>query len=214
MARGEVGCGSLLALVSAFPTWLQIVIPGLIILIIVGAATGDTSDKNGDSGTKTEQAATPPAPKPTPAPTEKHNTPTTPPPPPSVREQIQGIVDDVDPGDRVRKLRVSRTGKQYEVAIDFDASENLTKGLTKDGFKLDIQDLYTEIYTSDVAHRISIVDITVYYTLVDKYGNESKDPVYETVMTGRTARKINWDNVDAVDFDHLWTLVFIHPAFK
>ncbi len=186
----------------AAPKWVRItiyVVLGLAVLVVIGTLAG--SEEQGseqvsretteeESGGETAKA-------------------------PSPREQLRAIVEDVGPGDEIRKIVFeNQGGGKLGVFVDFDGGESLTGGLTTKGIEVDSRETYEAIYTSDVANRINIVVLDAFLPLIDQRGNVSQESVYQTALRRQDARRTNWENAEIVDFDGLVDIVFKHPAIQ
>ncbi|MBI4474182.1 MAG: hypothetical protein HY646_16040 [Acidobacteria bacterium] len=112
----------------------------------------------------------------------------------------------------------SADSRCFQVHIDFNANKPVFSS-PKRMVEGDIGGLYYLIYAPEEKNpNICRVSITAFLPLVDKYGNESDEPVYTTELAATEAGKINW-NVDRVQLQYtiiprVWTARSIHPALE
>lgn len=114
-----------------------------------------------------------------------------------------------------RKVEISEQGGGYTVAVDFNASDNLSSKMRKTGMEGKMSEIYISLFTSD--ENIASVEISAYFPLVDKYGNESEGLVYQSELTKEEAGKVNWQTDGPTPrlrvLPAIWETEFIHPAF-
>ncbi len=96
--------------------------------------------------------------------------------------------------------------------VEYNADENLSSGLTKDGIEFEMIDIYETIFTS--GEDISYGAVSAYLPLVDQFGSESVDVAYETRLDGKVGARINWENAIGLDFDQLWDVLFAIQEFQ
>jgi hypothetical protein len=117
-------------------------------------------------------------------------------------------------GDKVRSIGiVPQIQAGYGVFVQFEASQNLTNGLTNAGVKFDTEGAYKSIYASPVAQQVRTASMTAWLPLADQFGNTSDQPVFKTILDGRTGRRITWDAVHGLDFAPLWQVAMQSPTF-
>lgn len=130
----------------------------------------------------------------------------------SPEQQIEELIKDRF-GDKLREVRVTpQQNGGFGVFAAFNMSDNLTTSMTKRGVEIDMRDAYKALYTSP--YDVRQAKIVAYGPLQDKFGNGSQDAVFTTSMNSDVGNKINWDNYMALDFNQLWKVSFIHPAFR
>lgn len=116
----------------------------------------------------------------------------------------------------LRNIDLAMENNNAFVIINYNASDNLTKGLIATGIKSKMSDLYFKLYKSGLP--IGSVSVCAYMPLTDKYGNESDDIVYTTRLEKEEAAKINWSADDAtlkmVVLPKVWNTLFLHPALS
>jgi hypothetical protein len=138
-------------------------------------------------------------------------------------DQIKAIVSDQLEGlnnmkkDKLRQVEVvSNDTSSWDVAIEFNASDNLSMNLRKSGIESQMSELYIALFQS--GKDIQNVSITAYYPLVDEYGNENDRVVYMTKLEKPEVEKINWEaNSSSLKLSILpqvWTTLSLHPEFK
>ena len=94
----------------------------------------------------------------------------------------------------------------------FKIAENLTNGLTKDGARIDTEDILK--YAQ--AEYLNLAEVHVYGTadMVDTYGNTKTEQVVALIYSRATLNKINWDGVDFHDMWNIADSAVVHPAFR
>lgn len=108
---------------------------------------------------------------------------------------------------------VEQAGGGYGVLVDFDASENLTTGMTKGGMERDMWQSYEALYTEAEAD-VRTAMMTAYFPTTDQMGNDSETPVYQTELDRETAEQVNWENAVALEWDSIWEVTLLHPEFQ
>jgi len=115
--------------------------------------------------------------------------------------QVQGLRWDIQPspdGDIV-------TAK-------FKIAENLTKGLTKDGARIDTMDILK--YAQQAHPNLAEVHVDASADMTDQYGNTTDDQVVTLVYTRATLNKINWHGLKFQDVWNIADSAEVHPAFQ
>jgi len=114
----------------------------------------------------------------------------------------------------LRDINLAMDNNEASVIISYNADENLTTNMTLTGIKGKMGELYTKLYKNHLP--IKSVSVCAYMTLSDKYGNNSDDIVYTTVLSKEEAAKVNWSTDDAVlkytILPKVWTDTYLHPA--
>lgn len=218
---------SLIALVvglikpSLFSRWIKnptrkkvgLILGGLVFVFFIGF--GMTTD------TQTATTSTEPA---TQTETVK-NDPTSAPEAPvlSEQDQIKKLVSDQLKGqnnmkkDNLKSVEVSEVEDGgWNVAVEFNASDNLSTSLRKKGIESDMSELYIALYKS--GKDIQTTTITAYFPLQDQYGNVNDRAIYQSVLTKEESSKVNW-NVDQSSLKlsilpGVWDTTLLHPEFK
>ena len=73
-------------------------------------------------------------------------------------------------------------------------------------------DAYEVIYAAEVP--VAGASITAYATLVDGFGRESEEVVYQTFLDARTASRVNWEKTYLVRAELVWSTVYRHPLLE
>jgi hypothetical protein len=167
--------------------------------------------------------STPSSPTPTAATTPTTAAGNTPQDPPS---QIKAIVTNVLQGqtnesgeNKLRSITVATdTDDSYDVLVEFNANNNFTNSMAKNGIEIEMSDVYIALYTSAIAQKIKIVDVKAYLPLTDKYGNTQDGVVYGSVLDGSDAAQINW-SVDKATLElqilpGVWTTTIVNSSFQ
>lgn len=175
------------------PKSILAVVGAILLLIIVGKACGhggkeDSSSTSTSNSTSSSNAAAA-------APT----TPQGPKPPANVK----ALNISPPPGPDVDVVTA-----RYKIG------ENLTKGLTKDGARIDTVDILK--YIKAAYPNLTEVHVDATADMVDQYGNTSEDQVATLIYSRATLDKINWDNFN---FQNIWNIPIadsaeVHPAFQ
>ncbi len=156
--------------------------------------------------------------------TQKPNEPTNPPAPTlSEQDQIRMLVSDQLKGknnmkkDSLRSLEVTeQEGGDWNVAVEFNASDNLSANLRKASIETKMSEIYISLFNS--GKNIETVSVGAYFPLVDQYGNENDGIVYASSLGAEEAKKVNW-NADSASLrltilPRVWTTTMLHPEFR
>lgn len=218
---------SLIALVvglvkpSVFGRWIKnptrkkvgLILGGLVFVFFIGFGMTTDTQKAKTSTEPATQAQT------------SNNEPTSAPEAPALSEQdqIKKIVSDQLKGqnnmkkDNLKSVEVSevKTGG-WDVAVEFNASDNLSTNLRRKGIESDMSELYITHYKS--GKDIKTVSISAYFPLQDQYGNINDRVVYASTLDSEEASKVNW-NADQSSLKlsilpGVWTTTMLHPEFK
>jgi len=102
----------------------------------------------------------------------------------------------------------------WGVFVEFNANDNLTTNLTKQGIEMDMSDIYTALYTSGLDVRSA--SAAGYLSLADKYGNTSDVMVFKSILKSDVASKVNWHSDKATlelqILPGLWTTTILNRA--
>lgn len=79
------------------------------------------------------------------------------------------------------------------ILVSVTAQDNFTKGMVRDGIKLDAFVIEQAIWTRPVT--ANQVYVGFYGQTVDRYGNESTSLIANVTLTRETAAKFNWKNL-------------------
>jgi hypothetical protein len=197
---------------TRLPRWGKWTVGIVSALVVFGLATGeDEGESDGSKVTPTTVEAQPSAESgdrasvKTPA---RSTTPSVPRPPASTR--IRFLLAD-EFGDQFVSARVSHaaSGGQIVVAA-YNEDDDLSIDLTELAIEEEMIDAYMALFTSpDLNVREAEIDARV--KLVDRFGNESYGPGWDTRMTAAVGKRIQWDRRDSLDFEGLWETTFKRP---
>lgn len=146
-----------------------------------------------------------------------------PPKPVSEDDQIRNIVSNLLKGSNnmdnqyVRKIDVvEQVNGGWGVFVEYNADDNLTTNLRKTGIEKTMSEIYIALYTSNKDVRSA--SVAAYFPLVDRYGNESEDVIYKSILDKAEAEKVNW-NADSSTLKlsilpEVWTTSILHPEFR
>ncbi len=137
-----------------------------------------------------------------------------------IAQTVNGVLsgNNADGEPYLRNLSASTsTDGLWDIAVDFNASQNLTSGLTLDGIKMKSTDLYQGLYTSGV-NNIEQVIVSAYLPGMDRYGNTTDTLAYRSELDGDVAAKVNW-NADKATLElqvlpGLWNTLWVWPALQ
>lgn len=182
----------------------QVLITYISIAIVSFVAFGVTADKTKLPAQQTaaQPQQQPQAPKATPEPTPVKA--------PSIEEQIEKIIKDAT-NDNFKKATIAHDADgRLIVLTEFSGKENLTTSMTRKGTYMYGADIFQKIYSA--GFPIKEVKETIYLPLVDKYGNSADEPVVRMTLKAETAKKINWEGVDKLEFAKVADTAWTHPA--
>jgi hypothetical protein len=109
---------------------------------------------------------------------------------PALKEVLSGDNNDSPSVPKLRSFRYyPDTGRAN---VDFNMDQNLTMGLTRDGLKMEMSQVYTALFHGSRVH-VQSAAVTAWGPLQDQYGNVRYEPVYGTTLTRDVADQINWD---------------------
>lgn len=128
------------------------------------------------------------------------------------KEQLEKIIQQATQEKLKRLDIIVRADGKLAPDIYFSGSENLSTSLTKKSVYKDGADLFEKIYTSGLP--IYEVREFIYLPLTDKYGNTSDNVVVRMSLKNETALKINWKNVNKLEFDKVADSSWTHPALN
>lgn len=200
----------------ALATWskkAKIVVSSIFaILLVIGMASGGSKPSTGTTGATTPQpTAVVEKTKPTEAPALSES------------EQIKAIVTEQLKGtnnmkrDNLKKVDVSEAvGGGWNVAVEFNAGDNLSTKLRKTGIEKKMSEIYISLYTS--GKDIKTVSVAAFFPLADQYGNESDGIVYKSTLAKEEANKVNWSadgsTLRLSILPKVWTTIMLHPEFR
>jgi len=109
---------------------------------------------------------------------------------PAVKDVLSGNNNDDPSQPKLRNFEYF--SDTQHVNVDFNIDQNLTEGLTKDGIKKEMSDIYIAIF-----HKSSVpvksAAVAAWGQVQDQYGNTKYAVVYGTKMTSDVAGQINWN---------------------
>ncbi|MBA7714134.1 hypothetical protein ES703_123150 [subsurface metagenome] len=104
----------------------------------------------------------------------------------------------------------------WGVFVEYNAGDNLWNGLIKAGIEKKMSEIYIALYTS--TYDIRAASVSAYFPLIDKYGKQSDDVVYKSMLSKNEADKTNWAADSAfLKLDILptvWTTSILHLDFR
>jgi hypothetical protein len=98
------------------------------------------------------------------------------------------------------------------VVPHFKGNEGWDNDGTRKAMILQTRDLFNKLFNSGLP--ISKAVAMIQGNLIDKYGNENNSNVMKCTLTDTTSAKINWKNINQVDFKSVLDNVWIHPALR
>lgn len=133
---------------------------------------------------------------------------------PSIESKIETICKD-QLGSKFIEVEIRDNAGQPGTKIvvpKFKGNEGWDNEGTRKAMIMQTRDLFNKLFSSDLP--ISKCVAMIKFPMVDKYGNESNDNVMKCTLTDTTAAKINWKNVNQIDFKPVLDDVWIHPALR
>jgi hypothetical protein len=94
------------------------------------------------------------------------------------------------------------------VTAKFKVSDNFTKGLIKDGARINTVDILK--YVQAAYPNLAEVDVIAVADMVDVYGRTSVDQVATLTYSRATLDKIDWNNFD---FKNIWNVPIAFPVW-
>ena len=110
------------------------------------------------------------------------------------------------------QVKITGTAPQHPVVIRWQISENLTRGMTRDGAIIDIQEMLCAIHKSGFGYATIRFEGT--FTLVDVYGRESDSVIIRADYSKRNVAKMNWDNILLENIPEIADAWYEHPDFR
>jgi len=107
---------------------------------------------------------------------------------------------------------VASSGTADYLAIDINASDNLTPGLQKTSMLVDSIDVFKKAFAE--RPDINSLKLVWYLDLVDQKGNESTGVVMRVRVTRGNATTINWDNVLMDNLPKIADEYWEHPLYS
>jgi hypothetical protein len=133
---------------------------------------------------------------------------------PSIESKIETICKD-QLGSKFIEVEIRDNAGQpgtKMVVPKFKGNEGWDNDGTRKAMIIQTRDLFNKLFNSDLP--ISKCVAMIKFPMVDKYGNESNDNVMKCTLTDTTAAKINWKNVNQIDFKPVLDDVWIHPSLR
>jgi hypothetical protein len=93
------------------------------------------------------------------------------------------------------------------IQIHFRASSELRKAMLADS-----ADVFERLFSAGVPIHEAVTFI--YWDVADRYGNKPEDVVMKVYLTGETAQKINWENINRYAFDQVADDIWEIPALR
>ncbi len=129
-----------------------------------------------------------------------------------IKSRIEKTMNDLF-GRTLKKVKVTpHVDGGYLVQVEFKESV-ITPGWAREAIEYEMQQAYEKLYAaSDLEIRRASVAAVVGFH--DKFGNESEDIAYKTVLDADVAKKINWENISSVNFTEVWQTTYLAPEFQ
>jgi hypothetical protein len=109
----------------------------------------------------------------------------------------------------------SRANGCLDVYIAFKVTPGVLSDWSADGIRYQMEQVYEGAYSDDELRRwVCSVRASASGVLTDSRGNETRDILYTTSMTGEVADTVNWKNTFDVNFPSIWTVEYAHPEFE
>lgn len=110
-----------------------------------------------------------------------------------IKKLVQGKLEGTNnmgyPYEDTIEVEQALNGK-YNVLVEFNADDNLSKGMIKTGIQIKIAEILKPLFTE----RGDVQEVTVIalFPLQDKYGRSFRGGVYKAVLNTGEASKVNW----------------------
>jgi hypothetical protein len=139
------------------------------------------------------------------------------------KEKVETVISDKLSGkNNLSKTKLIKVNVVNQIDgglgafIEFNADDNLTTNLRKMGIESDMSEIYQILYDGDL--NVTAASISAYFPLADKYGNETSEVVYKSILDKTEADKINWSADSATlkleIVPSIWTTSILHPEFQ
>lgn len=200
-------------------SWLQRIVTGFVILLILGALSDDNSapDQSTAEAAPQHKSGTPRSPSPSasvakaiaaaippvaaapPATTVRRN---------SVRARIADAVKHGEylSGSKGVRVSTTKTTGGYNVTVSHHLMDRLLTSFTRSGAKNDAKAIFQDVFESSDRRRVRSVTVVATGKLMDGLGRESRGAAYTVSLEGSLGRRINWDNASVIDFGRLWNV--------
>lgn len=110
---------------------------------------------------------------------------------------------------RITGVEVANNSNKKVISVKLNADENLTNKMTRLGM---LDDTSKTLKALSKFKNVSNYRIWWYYTMVDKYGNESEDVIMKVELTNKTLSKINWNNFMPENYPSIADFYWQHPS--
>ena len=146
------------------------------------------------------------------------------PTPLSEQDQIKQIISNELKGNNNRSepyLRNTNVSQQadgtWNVAVEYNADDNLTKNMIKEGMETTMSKIYEDLYRNN-SHNIGLATVSAFFPMTDKYGNTQDDIVYTSQLASDEAQKVNWSEdsawLELKILPGVWDTIFLSPSFQ
>lgn len=138
--------------------------------------------------------------------------------PKTPEEQLKQAATNAIGKDKIRNVDVvKQVDGGYGVFVEFNADDNLSTGLLKDGIKKDMSDVYIALYHNS-GQDVRQASVAAYMPVTDTYGNTSDAVVWKSVLKKDEASKINYNETKAVlelnIIPNVWTTTVLNASFR
>jgi hypothetical protein len=129
-------------------------------------------------------------------------------------EEIESIVNETIESEKITEMNINEYEGNYEIDITFEATENFSANMTKNGIHRDIVDVTLDLQASE--YYVTYFLATATLPLTDDAGNEEHGQVVSASFNGDTIEELNADN-ETFLYDNLENVAdgySAHPDFR
>jgi hypothetical protein len=110
------------------------------------------------------------------------------------------------------KAEVRDLGNGKILAIDYNASDNLTKKLIIEGIMLDFKNNASKLFNQ--MPDIAGLDVKAYFGFTDVKGNSTSEVAVRLGISRDNSAKVNWSQIQLKNMDKIVDSFYLHPAVK
>ena len=131
----------------------------------------------------------------------------------SLRKSVTDIV-----GNKLRDIDIQKQSDGgYGVFVQYNASDNLSTSMIKQGIEKTMSDIYIALY-HEGSQDVRQASVAAYFPMADEQGNTSDTVVYKSVLRKEDTAKINFDtNKATLELDIIpgtWSTTMLNVLFR
>ena len=134
-----------------------------------------------------------------------------------VEKELQGQNNNKKP--YLRKIDIveqSAGDGGWGVFVEYNADDNFTPKSVRQGIDIKMADIYKGLYTS--GKDIEVASVSAFFPMQDKYGNQSDDVIYKSILRKSDAQKVNWQadkaTLELGILPSVWGIVILNSSLK